>query len=102
MTTRPSKPRPSPKRDIDPDADAFIHSRHHTNDDLAEALGEQFLSSATSGEGAAEEAMNVEVPEEAGGPFVITTGGSEFAEGTDDSNPRDAKRAAVPSVMRTR
>jgi hypothetical protein len=103
MTKAPSKPRPSPrKKDIEPDADAFIHSRRHTKDDLAEALGEQFLASATSGEEMSEDAMNEEVPEEAGGPFVITSAGSEFADGTDPSNPRDAKRAAVPLVMRTR
>lgn len=100
MKPRPSNLRPSHPRDNEPDANAFIHSSRHSNDDLAEALGEQFLSSATSGEEAGEDAMNVEVTEEAGGPFVITSAGSEFAEGTDSSNPRGAKRAPVPSVMR--
>ncbi len=100
MKTRPVKPRPSQPHASEPDANAFIHSSRHSKDDLAEALGEQFLSSATSGEEAGEDAMNEEVAEEAGGPFVITSAGSEFAEGTDSSNPRDAKRAPVPSVMR--
>lgn len=100
MKPRPSNARPSHPRDSEPDANAFIHSARHSNDDLAEALGEQFLSSATSGEEAAEDAMNEQVTEEAGGPFVITSAGSEFAEGTDSSNPRGAKRAPVPSVMR--
>ena len=104
--TRITKPRPKPAHPnapgpTEPEADAFIHSRKRTKDALAEALGEQFLSSATSGEENSEEAMNEEVPEEAGGPFVITTAGSELAEGTDASNPGDAERAPFPSGMRS-
>jgi hypothetical protein len=51
-------------------------------DDLAEELGEEFVRSATSGEQAAQDIRDEEVPEESGGPFVETSGRSEFAYGT--------------------
>src|ERR1700694_400508 len=62
--------------------------RGAVDDDLAERLGEEFVASATSGEQAAEDMRDEEVPEESGGPFVETSGASEFAYGTDASNPK--------------
>jgi hypothetical protein len=41
-----------------------------------------------------------EVPEESGGPFVETSGRSEFAYGTDASNPKDAEQAPFPTTRR--
>ncbi len=74
----------------------LAHSR--STDDLAEALGEQFVEGATTGEGAAEEDLDQEVPEERGGPFVRSNAGTEFAEGTDRSNPKGAKREPFPTT----
>jgi hypothetical protein len=74
----------------------LAHSR--STDDLAEALGEQFIEGATTGEGAAEEDLDQEVPEERGGPFVRSNAGTEFAEGTDGSNPKGAKREPFPTT----
>lgn len=65
------------------------------NDDLAEGLGEDFLANATSGE-SADDARDQPVPEEEGGPFVTTSAGSQYARGTDESNPADAEREPFP------
>jgi len=72
----------------------------HTKDDLAQELAEEFLTEATSGEQVAEDALNAEVPEEEGGPFVITSAREEFAFGIDESNPVGSEREALPSPMR--
>jgi hypothetical protein len=42
----------------------------HTRDALAEALAEQFLATATSGEGVAEDVRDEVTTEELGGPFL--------------------------------
>jgi hypothetical protein len=73
-------------------------SRSRSSDDLAEALGEQFIEGATTGEGAAEGQLDQEVPEERGGPFLQSNAGTEFAEGTDRSNPKGAKREPFPTT----
>jgi hypothetical protein len=65
-------------------------------DMLAEELGEEYVRTATSGQQAAEEARDEEVPEERGGPFVETSAATEFAAGTDPSNPADGDREAFP------
>ncbi|HEY2513945.1 MAG TPA: hypothetical protein VGI39_23925 [Polyangiaceae bacterium] len=77
---------------------AFVGERSAGKDDLAEEMGESFVATATSGEEEAEEAFNQEVPEEGGGPFVATTGGQEFAEGTDESNPEGTKPEPFPTT----
>jgi hypothetical protein len=66
-------------------------------DDFAEELGEEFVATATSGE-AADDARDAVVPEEDGGPFVTTTAESQYAEGTDASNPADAEREPFPTT----
>jgi len=81
--------------------DAFIPSdATSATDDLAEALAEQFLSSATSGEEAGEEAHESLVAEEEGGPFVFTRAKDEYAKGVDSSNPKGTLREPLPSPMR--
>jgi hypothetical protein len=84
-------------------ADAFVPDPEdgpaHVDDDLAEALAEEYLNSATSGEETTEEALDQVVPEEIGGPFVETTGADEFAAGTDDSNPEDAVPEPLPRAV---
>ena len=39
------------------------------------------------------------MPEELGGPFVETAASTEFAGGTDESNPEDASQEPLPRVM---
>lgn len=78
--------------------DAFIGRSGHSGDDLAEALGETWVTTATSGEDENEEVFNQAVPEDEGGPFVTTTAGQEFADGTDASNPKWSKREPFPKT----
>lgn len=77
------------------DDNAFLPSaiRH---DSLAEELGEGFLRNATGAEADEEETLEQVVPEESGGPFIVTTGATEFADDTDESNPADATREPFP------
>jgi len=76
---------------------AFIGGKR-SHDSLAENLGEEFVSSATSGEEAGEDALNAVTTEESGGPFVVTTAGEEMADGVDASNPDDATREPFPKT----
>lgn len=76
---------------------AFVGKRH-SSDDLAESLAEDAVSAMTTGEDAPTGTSDSEVPEDVGGPFVETTAGEEFAEGTDASNPRGAKREPFPKT----
>jgi hypothetical protein len=79
------------------DTTAFLGASR-SSDDLAEELGEEVVSSATSGEYEAEESLNQNVPEDRGGPFVPSTAGVEFAGDTDESNPEGAKREPFPTT----
>jgi hypothetical protein len=65
-------------------------------DDFAEEMAEDFLASANSGEQTLGDALDGEVPEEMGGPFVFTSAKEEFAKGIDKSNPRSAEKEAFP------
>lgn len=65
-------------------------------DDLVEGLGEEFVTTATSGEYESEDVQNQYVSEERGGPFVETTANQEFARGTDASNPKGSTREPFP------
>jgi hypothetical protein len=82
----------------DDDGRAFLKRTTRSKDDLAEELGEEFVQSATSGEADGEESLNRYVEEESGGPFVGSTAGTEFAEGTDASNPESAEREPFPKT----
>src|SRR5713101_8448100 len=77
----------------------FLTKRAYADDDLAEEMGEEFVMTATSGEQAAEDLRNQDFPEELGGPFVVTSGRTEFAYGSDPSNPKDAEPAAFPTAI---
>jgi len=72
--------------------------RAKSSDTLAEGLGEAFVAAATTGEGGAD-AHDLVVPEDAGGPFVITKGRDEFAQGSDPSNPPEATREPFPTAQ---
>jgi hypothetical protein len=71
-------------------------SRARSKDDLVEELGEEFVGTATSGEYEGQDAQNLYVTEERGGPFVETTANQEFARGTDASNPKGSTREPFP------
>jgi hypothetical protein len=85
------------------DADAFIRDPGEgparTSDALAEVLAEDFLESATSGNDVLEDDLDRTLPEEVGGPFVITRANEELADGVDASNPADAKREPIPTAV---
>src|SRR4029079_3852878 len=57
-----------------------------SGDALAEEVGEEAVEAMTSGQDQAAEAFDQVVPEDGGGPFVTTSGSTEFAHGTDESN----------------
>jgi hypothetical protein len=74
--------------------DAFLEASH---DDLAEELAEAAVSSMTTGQDELRSALDAEVEEERGGPFVETSGSIEFAGGTDESNIEEATREPFPT-----
>jgi hypothetical protein len=67
-------------------------------DDVGEEMGEAFVENVTGADDAATEHRSDDTPADEGGPFVITTGATEFASGTDGSNPADAEPAPLPTV----
>ena len=70
------------------------------SEELAEELGETFIEAATSGEDAEGDRHERVVEEEAGGPFVPSTAGQEFAGGTDQSNIAEATREPLPRTSK--
>ncbi len=65
---------------------------------LSEQLGEEFVETVTSAQDEGEGVFNQVVPEEAGGPFVETSGNTEYAYGTDASNIAGATREPFPKT----
>jgi hypothetical protein len=80
------------------DTDEAFVKKTHTNDALAEELAESAVASMNSGEEQLTTELAAEVAEERGGPFVKTTGGTEFADGTDESNIPEATREPFPTT----
>lgn len=78
---------------------AFI-ARRRTREDIGEELGEAFVSGATSGQDVEFERLDRVTEEELGGPFVLSSAGSEFAAGTDESNIEGATREPFPRTSR--
>jgi hypothetical protein len=68
------------------------------DDPYAQELGAEVVGKANSGEDEGEDAEDAVDIEESGGPFVPSTGREEFADGVDDSNPRDAEREPFPTT----
>jgi hypothetical protein len=101
MTKGPKHKHPVARHERPDSGDAFIpdpgEGPARIKDDLAEELAEEFLTSATSAEESLPDALDSELPEEQGGPFVLSSGKQEFARGTDASNPPDAKKEAFPT-----
>jgi len=79
------------------DARAFL-GRARSSEGLSEQLGEEFVETVTGAQDEGEEVFNQVVPEEAGGPFVETSGNTEFAHGTDASNIKGATREPFPKT----
>ena len=65
-------------------------------DALSQELGEEFVETVTSGEDEGNEIRDQRVTEELGGPFTVTTAGTEFAGDVDGSNPKGASREPFP------
>lgn len=76
---------------------AFIEASR-SDDALAEQLAEGFVETATTGQYEGEELFDQVVAEENGGPFVETSGRTEFADGTDASNIPGATREPFPKT----
>jgi hypothetical protein len=74
---------------------AFV-SATWSADVAAEASAQEFLMTVTSGENGGEFLLDEVMPEENGGPFVVTAAGAEFAYETDRSNPTGAMREPFP------
>lgn len=68
------------------------------DDGFAEQLGREVVDQATTGEDEMEDVENRVEEEESGGPFVVTTGRTEFAYGPDESNPEDAEVEPFPKT----
>ena len=67
-------------------------------DPLGAEMGEAAVLAMTSGEDELGDELDAEVEEERGGPFVETSGRTEFAEGTDESNIEGATREPFPTT----
>lgn len=80
------------------DDDRAFVTGHRTKDALAEELAEDAVAAMTSGEDQLTNDLAADVPEELGGPFITTTEAEEMADGTDDSNPREATREPFPKT----
>jgi hypothetical protein len=76
---------------------AFVGAHNH-RDELAQELGSEAVIAMTSAEDDLTDDLAREVTEETGGPFVVTSAATEFAAGTDKSNPKGAKKAPFPRV----
>lgn len=76
---------------------AFVGPRSQ-RDGLAQELGSEAVVAMTSAEDDLTEDLARDVEEEAGGPFIVTSAATEFAHGTDKSNPKGARKAPFPRV----
>lgn len=70
--------------------------RPRSGDPLASALGEEFVSAATTGDEVRLGEHNQRIPEDEGGPFVITKARDEFGRKRDGSNPAGSTREPFP------
>ena len=95
------KKRPEERSDA---ANAFIaepeRSEGPVPDDLAEYLGESFLSSATGGEDSDEALHDDMTIDELGGPFIETDAGVEVAAPEDGEGVEAAEPEAFPTAIR--
>ena len=99
----PVEPPPHVRRGRSDDGTAFMPDPSpadgvpaRIDDSLAENLAEEFVEAVTGGDDPVEEALEAVVPEELGGPFVVTSAADEFAHDIDAANPEDAEREPLP------
>jgi hypothetical protein len=100
----PAEPEEPHRAHRSDDADAFLPDPSddgpaRSNDDLAEVLAEDFLESATRGNDVYEDDLERELPDEVGGPFIVTESDEELADDIDESNPLDAEPAPRPRAV---
>lgn len=74
---------------------AFVVAASGAHSGTARA-GEEFVLAVTSGDESGATELDPIGSEEGGGPFVLTTGHTEFAYGSDASNPHDGTREPFP------
>jgi hypothetical protein len=91
-----AKARENRNDDDSPDSTRAFLNGNHSDDPLAEELGEAFLEAATSGEEAEASRRDQVTPDEYGGPFVYTSGREEYALDLDESNIAEATREPLP------
>ena len=78
-----------------PSAQPFVDGPT-SDDDLAEELAEKAVEAAVTGEDEMTDDLADYVPEEEGGPFVVTSAGAEMIDDVDASNPKGATREPFP------
>jgi hypothetical protein len=98
------RPRPAPRRrQRSDDGNAFLpdpgDGPARVKDDLSERLAEEYVEAATSGEEPDEERLDESVPEDIGGPFVVTRASEEIAHDIDETNPEDGTREPLPRAI---
>ena len=76
---------------------AFLGGHPHSDDPLAEFMGEAVIQAVTTGQDDELESLDAEVTEELGGPFIETTSETEM-ERTDPSNVATATRNPFPTT----
>ena len=82
-----------------PDPFARGRSGHvQSKDSLADELGQQYVSSVTSGEDVATEQSAARTSEELGGPFLVTSAQSEYGATVNEAHPPGGEREAVPTL----
>ncbi len=104
---RPSQRPMHPQHARSDDGRAFLpdpydcrRAKARAGDGLAEALAEEYVTSATSAEPASVRSGDDVLAEEIGGPFTESSGAVEFARGVDASNPADAEQEPFPTANR--
>jgi len=77
---------------------AFLRRSSVLRAPLADELGREAVMTMTSAEDQSDQLQDLalDLGQEVGGPFVLTTAGEEFAQGSDRSNPRGATREPFP------
>ena len=68
--------------------------------DLAEDLGEEFVTAATGNVDVGEQMLTNVSESENGGPYTTSSGAEEFADDVDENNPPGATREPFPTPMR--
>ena len=86
------------KASADPKREHAFLKGPKSKDPLAEELGEAFVRNANNGQDDEPGLLDAVVAAEAGGPFVETSGKTEFAEGVDPSNPDGTLREPFPTT----